>query len=444
MANRLGFAVFFLAVLFLAFIAGAMIMVAEIYPYETLRNAYRAGEALLSKETDYQDPLTTDLWREARTDSRGVTINEDEQTAPGYTLYTSGDGPYAKLIARNGTVVHEWRKPFSEVWHENAAVKTPQPDELIYLDMARLLPNGDLLAIYAAVGDTPWGYGLVKLDRDSNVLWSYLEHAHHDFDIAADGAIYVLTHAFTNEVIEHFERLDRPRLDDFLVVLSPEGEELRRVSLTHALVRSRYKSLLYSVPYFALGDPLHTNAVQVLDEAKAANFPFGQPGQVLLSFREPGMVALLDLEREEIVWATRGPWLGQHDPNLLDNGHILLFDNLGVFEEGNDAQVIEFDPATLGTVWRYTGEPGRPFESDVRSSAERLPNGNTLITESDGGRIFEVTPAGRTVWEFVNPVRAGEGERYIPVVSAGQRVDPETLDPEFRAVLQRMEQAAQR
>lgn len=444
MANRLGSALFVIALLFLAFVAGALVMVAEITPSQTLRNAYRAAEAVVSQQTDYQDPLKTDLWRPARSDRRGVTINEAGETFHGYTLYTSGDGPHARLIDMDGTVLHEWSRPFGEVWNESAAVRDPQPEDLIYFDMARVLPDGGLIAIYAAVGDTPWGYGMVKLDRNSEVIWSYLEHTHHDFDIVPDGRIFALTHAFTDEEIEHYEELERPRLDDYVVVLSPDGEELKRVSLTHALVRSRYKSLLYAVPYFALGDPLHTNSIEVIDEARAANFPFGEAGQVLLSFREPGLVAVLDLEREEIVWATRGPWLGQHDPTLLENGNILLFDNLGRFEEGNDAQVIEFDPKTVGTVWRYVGDPGRPFESDVRSSAERLPNGNTLINESDGGRLFEVTPEGRTVWEFVNPVRAGDAEQYIPVVSAGLRIDPGTLDPDFRASLEGRQQAARR
>lgn len=444
MASKLGSAAFVIALLFLAFIAGALVMLAELHPSETLRNAYRAAEAVLSKQTDYQDPLKTDLWRPARSDERGVTINETGQALDGYTLYTSGDGPHARLIGMDGTVLHEWSKPFSEIWNESAAVQDPQPENLIYFDMARLLPDGDLIAIYAAVGDTPWGYGMVKLDRHSKVIWSYLEHTHHDFDVVPDGRIFALTHDFTDEKIKDYERLERPRLDDYVVVLSPDGEELKRVSLTHALIRSRYRSLLYSVPYFALGDPLHTNAIEVIDEARAANFPFGKAGQVLLSFREPGVVAVLDLEREEIVWATRGPWLGQHDPSLLENGNILLFDNLGRFEDGNDAQVIEFDPTTVGTVWRYAGEPDRPFESDVRSSAERLSNGNTLINESDGGRLFEVTPEGRTVWEFVNPVRAGDGDQYIPVVSAARRIDPDTLAPDFRASLERPQQAAER
>jgi len=37
------------------------------------------------------------------------------------------------------------------------------------------------------------------------------------------------------------------------------------------------------------------------------------------------------------------------------------------------------------------------------SSAQRLPNGNTLITEGSDGRIFEVTPQHALVWEYISP-----------------------------------------
>jgi hypothetical protein len=67
----------------------------------------------------------------------------------------------------------------------------------------------------------------------------------------------------------------------------------------------------------------------------------------------------------------------------------------------------------------------------VRSAQERLANGNTLITESEGGRLFEVTPEGEIVWEYLNPVRGGEDGELIAVVSWGQRIDPAALDPEF-------------
>ena len=95
--------------------------------------------------------------------------------------------------------------------------------------------------------------------------------------------------------------------------------------------------------------------------------------------------------------------------------------------------MIEFDPHTEGIVWQYAGDAAQPFYSGVRSAQERLVNGNTLITESEGGRLFEVTPAGEIVWEYRNPARGGEDEPMIAVVSWGQRIDPATLDPAFVA-----------
>jgi Arylsulfotransferase (ASST) len=131
-----------------------------------------------------------------------------------------------------------------------------------------------------------------------------------------------------------------------------------------------------------VADPLHTNTVTVITAQTAARFPFGEAGQVLVSFRELGAVGVLDPDGEALVWAARGPWIGQHDPDLLPNGNILLFDNYGNFAnpEGR-SRVIEFDPKTMAIVWHYGGSAEWPLESAIRSSQQRLANGNTLITE---------------------------------------------------------------
>jgi outer membrane protein assembly factor BamB len=169
----------------------------------------------------------------------------------------------------------------------------------------------------------------------------------------------------------------------------------------------------------------------VVDEQAAARIS-GMPGhQVLVSMRELGAIGLLDLDREVFTWALRGSWLGQHDPDLLPNGNMLLFDNYGHYGAGGISRVIEFDPTTLEIVWSYTGDEAHPLTSKLRSDQERLANGNTLITESDGGRLLEVTRDGEIVWEYVNPVRGGDADEFIPVVSSGQRIDPNRLDPEF-------------
>jgi hypothetical protein len=418
----------------LGFVAGSLATVNETYPARVVENAYRAGKALHLKLTRYAEPFQADLWRHARTAASGVTVHKPDKVQPGFTLYTSGHAQEVYLVDMDGRPVHTWSLPFSAVWDRSAAVRRPQPDTHVYIEKAVLYPNGDLLAVYVAVGDTPWGYGLVKMDRDSRVLWKYLEHAHHDADVGPDGRVYALINEIATDRIEGFPRLRPPRIDDSVVVLSPDGRELKRVKLLQAMLRSPYARLLTTVPWYTTsdnGDYLHTNAVDVLNGSRAQKLPAASVGRVLLSFREINTIAILDLEREEIVWAMRGPWLRQHDPDLLADGDILLFDNQGHVGPGGISRVIELDPATQEIVWSYAGTPEQPFESEVRSSQERLANGNTLITESDGGRLFEVTPAGEVVWNFVNPVRGGESQELVPIVAWAQRVNPTSFAPDF-------------
>ncbi len=94
----------------------------------------------------------------------------------------------------------------------------------------------------------------------------------------------------------------------------------------------------------------------------------------------------------------------QHHPTLLENGNILLFDN-----GQQRSQIVEIDPLTFEVVWRYAPKGG--FLSRFRGSAQRLPNGNTLITESDRGYVFEVSPDHEIVWRYANPDVQPDGLR---------------------------------
>lgn len=437
-----------LSVGLLGFVAGSVATLSEAAPARVVENAYRAGTALYSKMTQYTDPLQFDLWRTARTDERGTTVFKADKVQPGTTLFTAGNEQKAKLIDANGKVVHEWGLPFSQLWDNSAAVKAPQPDSHVYIEKTHLYPNGDLLALYVAVGDTPWGYGLVKYDRYSNVLWKYMAHVHHDLDVTPDGRTYVLTQEISQDDLPQFPHLKAPRIDDYVAVLSPEGKELKKVRIIDVMLRSPYARLLDTVPWYiqkGAGDYLHTNSIEILDGRGSHKLAAATPGRVLLSFREIGTIAIMDVEKEEIVWAMRGPWLRQHDPDLLANGNILLFDNQGHVGPGGITRVIEVDPNTQEIVWTYAGTPEEPFESEVRSSQARLPNGNTLITESDGGRLFEVARNGEIVWEWINPVRGhrkGDQKDVIPIVSWAERIDPGYFDPQVMASLAATRSAA--
>jgi hypothetical protein len=436
LAKILPAAVMVLAIGFLSFVAGSFLTFTGSFPANHLTDAFRGGQALLAQQTEYDTPFPSDFWQPARSEARGVTIYDPARAFDGFTLYTSGHAQSAFLISMSGEVVHEWHLPFSRIWDDSAAVAAPPPDAHMYIEKAHLLPGGDLLALYVAIGTSPWGMGLVRIDRDGEIVWKYLAQTHHDFDVGTDGRIYALTHEIRDDVVPGHQHLKPPRIDDYAVVLSPEGKELQKVWLLGALADSPYATMLSTVPWYIAegkGDYLHTNSIDVVTDEQAARAPFAEAGQVLLSLREIGAVALLDLEREQVAWALRGDWLRQHDADLLADGHLLLFDNEG--DIAGRSRILELDPATQQIAWSYAGDVEHPFYSRVRSGQERLPNGNTLITESDGGRLLEVTPAGEIVWEFLNPVRGGEAEELIPILSWGQRIDPATLEPSFHEFL---------
>lgn len=425
--DRLFFAAFIVAVAALLIIAGSVMTVAGVPPGPQIAAAYEGGRALYAKLFFYDDVFASDLWHVPRTDQRGVTINKPGRTSPGVTLYTSGHEAAAYLIAMDGAVLHKWQRPFSAVWNESAAVKEPQPDSHVYMREAVAFENGDLLAVYEGAGDTPYGYGLVKLDKDSNVIWSFLEPVHHDFDIAPDGRIFALTQAIVETPLPQFDHLATPRLEDFLVELTPDGKPIRRFSVQAFVDNSDYRQIVFGISSFALADALHTNSVHVITEDDARNFPHGKPGQLLMSFREPSAVGVVDLEQEKLIWAIKGYWQAQHDPHILPNGNLLLFDNRGNFNkpEGR-SRALEFDPDSMAIVWQYTGTKESPLESDIRSYTQRLPNGNTLITESNPGRILEVAPDREIVWEYINPIRGGPDGR-IPIICKALRLETSAL-----------------
>ena len=173
----------------------------------------------------------------------------------------------------------------------------------------------------------------------------------------------------------------------------------------------------------SLGDIFHTNTLEIFDGKLSHKSTLFKKGNVMVSFLTIDTIAIIDLESEEVVWVLgSGMWKKQHQPTLLDNGNILIFDNL--FQE-NASKITEFNPFTQEIMWEYTANKAENFFSRFCGSNQRLPNGNTLISETDNGRAFEVTYNKEIVWEYVNPHRAGEKNELIASVPEVIRVDPE-------------------
>ena len=376
----------------------------------------------------------SNAWRPARTDARGVLRYDPQRAYQGVTLYVSAHEQAAVLIDMTGNEVYRWQRSFREIWPQAPHVEIPRPSDLIVYNNARAFPNGDLIVQFRGDGGNPWGYGLVKLDKDSNVVWALAENAHHSFDVDSDGSVYALTHVdratayvpakeLKFGLAQKPYRIDRPVLEDFLVIIAPDGSIGKRISLLDAFVDSPYEGAL--THFGSKGDVLHANDVDVIPKG-FMDHPIFKPGRVLIDMRNPEILAVLDLETEKIVWISRGAWRGQHDPDVLPNGNVIMVDNRGALGKGGQSRVIEVNPLTGALMWSYQGDEKHPFDTRFQSTVQRLPNGNTLITEWEGGRIIEVSKEGDIVWEYVIPVRrTHEGVEYHPVINAGQRI---TLD----------------
>jgi hypothetical protein len=334
----------------------------------------------------------------------GVTVR-DSAACEGYTLCVSRGYPGAFLVDLDGDVVHSWEEEGPREWTR-----------------AWAYPNGDVLSISA------YPARLAKFDRDSHPLWSYGDdrmRAHHDFQVQPDGTIYVLMrHACFLPWLR-----ETPLQEDMVCILAPDGPVVRVVdciSVAEAFRDSEYSDMLTADWFMEEGDPFHCNSVEVLDGRVPD--PAFRAGNVLLSIRNMDCLAVLDPERRAIVWVSRGPWQRQHEARATPSGYVMLFDNR-TFD--GRSRVVKYDVRSNEIVWSYS-EDG--FYSLGTGAEQLLPNGDILITESQKGRIFEITLEGRIVWEYLNPMRIN-GNQTIVGFTRARRFPKTYFAGDFRQML---------
>ncbi len=362
------------------------------------------------------------LWYFEGKSERGLLRHDASQSYAGLTLCLSGAGGEAVLIDNDGRERHRWDAPFNAVWPQPTQVARRTPDRTFHIRRGHVFPNGDLLALYESPVHTPYGCGLARLDRSGKPIWTYDANTHHDFSVGEEGRIYVLTHEIRREPFRRgWQHLKLPVVEEFVCVLSPEGKEIQKLSLFE-LVRESPFYRPDTTQSTHEGDVLHSNTVNLIGPEFAAHYDGIEAGDLMICLRSLNLVFAVSPSKGKIVWATTGPWGFPHDPDPLPNGNLLVFDNCYASGMHDGSRVLEYDPRGAGSVvWQYAGSETDPFRSTIRSVQQLLPNDNVLITESDLGRIFEVTRSGEIVWEYVNPARDGEHGKLIAIYCGGRR-----------------------
>lgn len=350
-------------------------------------------------------------------DTSGVVYHDRARAFPGLNLYASRNLPAAFLIDMDGRVLHEWHAPIY------------QKDNWGHIE---ILPDDGLLV-------TVRQHLFLRVDRDSRIRWARSMRVHHDI-AAVDDTIYVLER---KERIARIEGLPVPILDDCVVRMTMDGDVIDETSifdvvrghlarrqalriyrwmLDPRVIRSLFP--LLREEGFILDanrpvDVLHANTIEVIRQDRDDTF---RRGNVIVCTRDLDRIWVIDLARRAVVWSWgEGELEWPHHPTLLANGNVLLFDN---GSRRHFSRVLEIDPRANEIVWQYTAQDRSNFFSYTRGGVQRLPNGNTLITNSDSGHVFEVTADGEIVWEFLNPQVSADRTTRAAIYRMMRIVDP--------------------
>jgi len=335
---------------------------------------------------------------------RGVGLRacEPKRAFAGFTLFAPHfvESRTVYLIDLQGEVVHAWNMPYP-------------PGLSGYLTERGTLFFNGRTSEQSFLSRFPFKGGVVlEADWNGKVLWEVRHPDHHHHGILLRNG-NVLLHCM-GEVPEEIARrvkggmaegnmqsgqyASRPvseadkMYSDYLAEVTPAGHTVWEWRTWEYLdpVADGIAEVQAPRTLWAQG-----NSVEELPE-----------GDILASYRPTSTVIRISRKTGKIVWKLGPPTVaGQHAPTLLENGNILIFDN-GPHRLDDSvpySRAIEVDPATNAIVWKYQDKPAWNFFSPRMGCAQRLPNGNTLITESSFGRFFEVTKEGEIVWEYVNP-----------------------------------------
>ena len=332
---------------------------------------------------------------------------------------------------------------------------------------AKMLPNGTIIGSriinnkfgYLGGGGTLFKY-ICQENWDGEITWEFCNWSnnwarqHHDFDRIENPVYYspvqktitegntlilsrsekminwsISCHAFQDGVIyevdwngnltgfewyasEHFNEIGFDKISKFGIFLFP-----------------------------AIQGWLHLNTCSNLGNNKWYKMGYEEfnPNNIITCSRHANFIAIINRTTGKIVWKI-GPYynngsekklgqiIGPHHVHLIPEGlpgegNILVFDNGGFAGYGFIggilgfpirnirfySRIIEFNPITNDIIWEYKSKEQNQskFFSIFMSSVQRLPNGNTLITDGTSGRIFEVTNENEIVWQYCYD---GEGE----------------------------------
>ena len=349
-------------------------------------------------------------------DNNGMLVRSWDTGGPGATVYLLEDG---SVIRQNRGGARQLAWDGTPIWE----FEYNTDDYQAHHDIA-VLPNGNVLFIATetktvdeaiSAGRDPallrgtqfWPEHIIEVQptgpTSGNIVWEWhvWDHLIQDFDPASANYGVVADHP---ELIDINFGEPHPNPADWLhansIDYSPELDQI-----------------VFSVRQFSEFWVIdHSTTAE--EAAGHSGGKSGKGGDLLYRWGNPQAYGAGDASDQQLFVQHDAQWI---DPGLPGEGNILVFNNGTDRPDGNYSSIDELVPPvdSIGNYFLPPGEAYGPeelvwtysapsvFFSLFVSGTVRLPNGNTLISDGPPGRIFEITPAGQIVWEYVNPVGPG-------------------------------------
>jgi Arylsulfotransferase (ASST) len=365
------------------FVYGIAVGWAKVWPHSTLRiivdhlrSVYMAGA---------WQPRDRFVWAPPGAARKRMVLSSPDLFEAGYRAIMGWNGQSygVWLIDPQMEEIHYWPINYETLDPDGPSMGSDEPHGMKILEDGSILVNFDR-------GDV-----LARLDACGEPLWVKKGIFHHSIDRAEDGTLWtwrgdqsaygeyqylVNIDATTGQTIEEYSLLD-----DF-VNGSPEQRQIFAVPGGYRYSRQNGQDLF------------HPNDVEALRSDMAGEFPHFRPGDLLVSFREIHLVAVLDRVTKQVKWWQNGPWRFQHDPDFASNGKIIVYNNN---RDRGRSDIIAIDPDSREFDVAYS-DGDLHFYSGTAGKVQTLPGGALLIVVPDEGRVIEASWSGELIFEFNN------------------------------------------
>ncbi|WP_170399630.1 arylsulfotransferase family protein [Ruegeria arenilitoris] len=323
-------------------------------------------------------------------------------------------GCIAWIMDREGNVFHTWSVSRADLFDGQefeGFSGQPRRDNVNVLGVD-LEDNGDLVVTFQAKNMFPYHIGSMRIDRNSKILWSFINHAHHWPHIAGNGDA-LLPWAQLEQPPEQYIGPTRIETNCSILgavyeegfqIFDRAGERIRAVRFEDLFVENGLMGLAYSVREGC--DPYHINGIVEINEATAAKIEGAEAGDIAMSLRSSSSLIVVDRYDDVVHRVIMGPMVAQHSPVVTERGTFVLFDNLGGLASQGGSRILEIDPVSgLGTsLFPLAGDTEHVLFSEEQGVVRLSENNErALVSVSETGQVLEVDLLeGRPIWEFLN------------------------------------------